>query len=278
MQVGPPDPLTPISLAGYVWTSQPAAANAAAVTGFPSARITTPGRTARTLQPSVRNSSSGTSISRMPSSPEQFPQPDGEERQIDDGKIVGHRRDDAEQVDQLSRALPVRDVEDTHVATDDLGESGGTGRIRAKRPADAEQVRPQPERITAFDRPGRLDPAERRDARCDGPALEHRRLFGAVGFPGTQRDGAAVRDQQRVEGVDEIRVVRLLVKDVDRRAEARQDVHEGRVLATRDLQVAGVQEAVRGVIERPPECRAGRLHEHVPKRGGHALGAVRPSL
>ena len=77
MQVGPPDPLTPISFAGYVWTSQPAVSNAAAVTGFPSARITTPGRTARTLQPSVRNSSSGTSISRMPSSPSSSHSPTG---------------------------------------------------------------------------------------------------------------------------------------------------------------------------------------------------------
>ena len=83
-------------------------------------------------------------------------------------------------------------------------------------------------------------------------------------------------DQERVERVDEVRVVRLLVKDVDRGAEARQDVHEGRVLATRNLQVAGVEEAVRGVIERPPECCPGRLHEHVPQRGGHALRAVRP--
>ena len=68
MQVGPPEPLMPISLAGYAWTSQPVAAREAAIAGLPSARMTTPGRTASTLQPSVGNSSSGTSMSRIPSS------------------------------------------------------------------------------------------------------------------------------------------------------------------------------------------------------------------
>ena len=104
MQVGPPEPLTPISVAGYVWTSQPAAARAAAVRGLPSARMTTPGRTARTLQPSVGNSSSGTSTRRMPRSREELPQPDRQERQVDDGEVVGDRRDDRHEVDELGRA------------------------------------------------------------------------------------------------------------------------------------------------------------------------------
>ena len=64
--VGPPEPFSPTSPSGTAWTSHPAASSRARVTGLPSATITTPGRTASTLQPSVGYSSSGTSTNRMP--------------------------------------------------------------------------------------------------------------------------------------------------------------------------------------------------------------------
>src|SRR5215213_3914728 len=66
--VGPPEPFSPISPNWTAWTSQPAASRPRRVTGLPSATMTTPGRTASTLQPSVAYSSSGTSTSRMPRS------------------------------------------------------------------------------------------------------------------------------------------------------------------------------------------------------------------
>ncbi len=197
----------PDLVAGYVWTSQPAAARAAAVTGLPSARMTTPGRTARTLQPSVGNSSSGTSTSRMSELAEQLPQPDRQQRQEDDREVVGDRRDDAHQVDELGRALPVRDVEDADVAADERGQLVDAGVVRPQRPPDAEQVRPQPERVAALDRAGRLDPPERRDAGRVRPRLEDGRLAGPVRLARPERDRAAVGDEQRVERVDEVRVV-----------------------------------------------------------------------
>ena len=95
MQVGPPEPLIPISVGGYVWTSQPAAASAADVPGLPSARITTPGRTASTLQPERRELLVGHLDHPDPELAEQRPQPDRQQRQVDDREVVGDRRDDA---------------------------------------------------------------------------------------------------------------------------------------------------------------------------------------
>ena len=46
------------------------------------------------------------------------------------------------------------------------------------------------------------------------------------------------------------------------------------MLALRDVEVDRVEEAVRRVVERPPERRAGPLDEDVAQRRGHALGAV----
>src|SRR5690349_7330843 len=174
-------------------------------------------------------------------------------------------------MDQLGRSFPVRDVEYAHVAADDLRELVRACGVRSKGPADAEKVRAQPERVAALDGPGRLDPPERRDAGRTGPALEDGRLSGAVRLAGTERDGPTIRDQQRVEGVDEIRVIGLLLEDVDGRPKPRQDVDERRVFAAREREVACVQETVGRVIERPPEGRAGRLDEHIAERSGHAL-------
>ena len=109
--------------------------------GLPSAMITTPGRTASTLQPSVANSASGTSMSRMSRSPSSSHRPDRQERQVDDREVVGDRRDHAQQVDQLGGTLPVRQVEDAHVAADQRAELEDPAGIAPQGPPDAEQVR-----------------------------------------------------------------------------------------------------------------------------------------
>ncbi len=63
---------------------------------------------------------------------------------------------------------------------------------------------------------------------------------------------------------------------MDARPERGEGLDEGVVLALRDCEVDGVQEAMRRVVERRPERRPGPLDEHVPQRGGHALGAEAP--
>jgi hypothetical protein len=72
-----------------------------------------------------------------------------------------------------------------------LGELPRAGVVRPERPPDAQQVRPQPERVAAFDRPWRLDPARGRDPGRGRPRLEERRLAGPVGLARPERDRAA---------------------------------------------------------------------------------------
>ena len=84
----------------------------------------------------------------------------------------------------------------------------------------------------------------------------------------------AVGDEQRVERVDEVRVVGLGLQHVDGRPEPGQDVDEGVVLAARDVEVDRVQEPVRRIVERSAERLARPFDEHVAQRRGHALGAV----
>jgi hypothetical protein len=107
-------------------------------------------------------------------------------------------------VDQLDRPAPVRHVEDPHVAADQGRELPSAFRVGAQRPADAQQVRPQPERVAALDRAGRLDPPDRRDACLGRPGLERGRFDPAVRLARPERDGAAVGHQQRIERVDEV--------------------------------------------------------------------------
>ena len=81
--------------------------------------------------------------------------------------------------------------------------------------------------------------------------LEDRRLARAVRLAGPERDRAAVGDQQRVEHVDEVRVVvGLRVEDVDDDAEALERLDEAVVLAPGAVEVDRPQEAARRVVER----------------------------
>ena len=83
-----------------------------------------------------------------------------------------------------------------------------------------------------------------RDPVVERPPFDDLRLAEAVRLAGTERDRAAIADEQRVERVDEVRAVGLGVENVDRRPERREQLHEPVVLALRDRQVACVEEAV----------------------------------
>src|SRR5207248_3168384 len=96
----------------------------------------------------------------------------GELRQEDGGQVVGDRRDDREQVQALRRAVRVRDVEDVHLAADEVGQAAGTGRVRAQRPADAEDVRAQPEGVATVGGLWGHQPAQDGEVVRLGPAGE----------------------------------------------------------------------------------------------------------
>ena len=127
--------------------------------------------------------------------------------------------------------------------------------VRSVRPMQKRSGRSQ--KVSPLDRARRLDLAQRRDAGRRRPALEDGGLVGPVRLPRPKRDGAAIGDEQRVEGIDEVRVVGLLVEHVHRRPKAREDVDEGGVLGARDLEIAGVQEAVRGSSNARPKAAPG---------------------
>jgi len=204
---------------------------------------------------------------------EQLPQPDRQQRQVDDREIVGDRRDDRHQVDELRRPAPVRDVEDAHLPADQARELPSALRVRAQRPPDAEQVRAEPERVATFDRAGRLDASDGRDAGGLRPRLDRRRLRDAIWLARSERDRPSVGHEQRVEGIDEVRRVELDVEEMDARAEPGQGLDERIVLATRDREVDRVEEAVCRIIEGGAERESRTLDQDVEERGGHALGA-----
>ena len=179
-------------------------------------------------------------------------------------------------MDELGRSPPVGHVEDPHVAAHDLRELSGARIVRPQRAPDAQQVRPQPERVAALDRPGRRDPARRRDARSPGPALEDGGLALPVRLAGSEGNRPAIRNQQRIERVDQVRIGGLLVQHMNGRAEPVERLHEHVVLALGPPEIDRSQEAVGWLIERPPEGRTRPLHEDVAQGGGHALGAVAP--
>ena len=164
MQVGPPDPLMHTSVPGNVCTSQPRSSSARCVAGLPSTMTTTPGRTARMLQPWLRISSSGTGTSATHRSAEQLVEPGGELGQEDDGQVVGDRRDDRQQVQALGGAVrrTGRRRRARRRPTSSVSRRGA-GRVRAQRPADAEDVGPEPERVAAVGGLALAEPAEHRD-------------------------------------------------------------------------------------------------------------------
>ena len=141
MQVGPPDPLMHTSVPGNVCTSQPRSSSARCVTGLPSTMTTTPGRTARMLQPWLDDLLLGHGHERDAALAEQLVEAGGELGQEDDRQVVGDRRDDRQQVQALGGAVGVRDVEHVHLAADELGHAArrrpcscaASGRCRRRR-------------------------------------------------------------------------------------------------------------------------------------------------
>jgi hypothetical protein len=134
-------------------------------------------------------------------------------------------------------------------------------------------MRTEPQGVAALDRARRLDPADRRDPVDGRPGLDRGRLDTTVGLARAQRDRATVRDEQRIERVDEVGALGLSIEHVDRRAERGEQLREGGVLALRDREVAGMQEAMGWIVEGSPERRARRLEQGLMQRRRHALAA-----
>jgi hypothetical protein len=205
---------------------------------------------------------------------QQLVEPGGKLGQEDHGQIVGDRRDDRQEVQALGGAVGVGDVEHVHLAADEPGHPRRSRHVRAQRPADAEDVGPEPERVAAVGGLAVLEPADHRDVVLGRP-LEHRRRLALAGrLAGAEPDHAAIGDEGRVERIGEIGTCGLGVELVDADSEVGEHLAEGVVLTLRLGQVDGVQEPVRWVVVGRSECRAGPLHDHVVKRRGHALGAV----
>jgi hypothetical protein len=204
---------------------------------------------------------------------EELPQTRRQQRQVDDCQVVGHGRDDGHEVHQLVGSTPVRQIEDANLATDLRRELTRAGVVGAQRSPDAEQVRPQPERVAALDRAGPLDPPHGRDAGGVRPRFDHGRLGAPRRLAWSQRDGAAVGDDQRIVGVGEVDQVRLAAQPVDPDAKLGQQVAERIVLALGEIQVDRVQEAERRVVVRGTERRSWSFDQHVAQRGGGALPA-----
>jgi hypothetical protein len=140
----------------------------------------------------------------------------------------------------LGRPAPVRHVEDAHIAPDQRRQLAHALIVRPQRPADAEQVRPEPEGVPALDRAGGFDPADGRDSCGRRPRLDRGRLARSVRLARPKRDRAPIGHEERVVGVDEIRVADLGVERVDRRPERGEQIHERVVLALGDREVDGV--------------------------------------
>ena len=199
-------------------------------------------------------------MSRIPSSLQERPQPDREQRQEDDGQVVGDRRDDRHEVDQLGGPAPVRDVEHPDVAADQRPELPGALRVRAQRPPDAEQVRAEPERVAALDRAGRLDPADGRDPGRARPGFDGVGFGRAIRLARAKRDRAAIGHEQRIERVDEVGRLELDVEDVDPRDRARpasRRTHRARAARPRGRPGAGSRAP--GSSKARPNAAPGRL-------------------
>ena len=215
--------------AGCAWTSTPAASSRGARDGVALGddRRRPAGPRARCSRASAY-SSSGTSTSRIPRSASSSYRPAGRSgrnttaRSSATGEITESR--------WTSSAGPFQyGTSKTRTSPPTIAASwrAPASFVRSVRPMHSRSG-PEPERVAALERARRLDPAERRDAARPRPRLEDAGSPARFGLPGPERDRAAVGDEQRVEDVDEVRVVGLGVEDVDRRARGGSASRRGR--------------------------------------------------
>ena len=221
MHVGPPEPLTPISVAGIRMDLDAVRRRVdAAILGLPSAMITTPGRTDQDVVAAGRPPRRVDLDQPVAEVLQQLPQPDRQERQV--RRRRGRRRSGGSATSGgRGRRSPggtgtsnMRTSPPTSVAS----WSAPAWFVRSVRPITNRSGRSQivsPPSIV----PGRLDPPDRRDAVGQRPGLDRRRLDLPVRLARSQRDRAAVGDQERVEGVQQVRAVDLRLEQVDGRAE-----------------------------------------------------------
>ena len=208
-QVGPPPPLRPISAASKAWTSHPAASSARRVRGF-RRRRPDPGPDRQDVAAERRELLLGDGDKPDPQLTQQFPEAGRQERHVDHSEVVGDRRDDRQEVEQLLGPVPVGQVEDAGLAPGAVASELPGSRIGgAQAAADAQQVRPQPERVAAIDRARCLDRADGGDVMVGHPAGEDRRPRAPARSAAAERDGAPVGHEQRIERVDVVGAARF---------------------------------------------------------------------
>ena len=278
MQVGPPDPLIPISLAGYVWTSQPARRQRGggpriALGDDHDARADGEHVAAERRELVVRDLDEPD-----PEVPEELQQP---HRAAAAGRRRRGRRRPARSPTAGGRAPPARASTGTSkIRTSPptiVGQLASAVVVGPQRPPDAQAGRVgartcrRPRSCPARSiRPSVGMPAARR------PRLERRGLGSPVGLARPERDGATVGDQQRVEGVDQVGIVGLVVEDVDPSARAgRASRRRRRALAGRAARSTGGGTRASASSNAAPNAGPGSLDQHLAQRRGHALRAVR---
>ena len=193
-------------------------------------------------------------------------------RQVDHGEVVGHGRDDRQEMQALGRSVAIGHVEHLDPPADDVGQLGRARSVRPKRPTDAEQVGPKPERVAAIHGARGIDAPDGRDPVSGRPGLECGFLAQAIRLAGPERDRAAVGHEQGIERVDEVGRAGLGLELVDPDTELGQEVGERVVLSTGELEVDRGPEAVVGVGECVAERRPRALDQHIVQGCRHRLG------
>ena len=143
----------------------------------------------------------------------------------------------------------------------------GTSKIRTSPPTSARELAGARRRWSAASARCRTGPGAARTCRRPRPSRaprsarpsgSRRRAVQAsrtrarrarFGLPGRSGIGAAIGDEQRVERVDEVRVVGLVLEDVDRRPEAVSTSTNASCSRRASVEVARVQEPVGRVVE-----------------------------
>jgi len=234
-QVGPPEPLIPISCAGYrAPHTRPPAARASSP-GCRRRRRRPPGRDRRgRWQPRVGNSGSGTLISRIPRSPSSSQSPAGKQRKVDDRRRSSRDgRDHDRSMEQLRGVLARRERRRPETfAADQAAELALSASFPSRRVLrhDAEEVRRSQKLSAAVDRAGRAESRQRGIPRGARPAPSSPSSRDGSGLPERQRDRAPIGDQERIERVGEVRVRRVRTEVMDDHAQPAQNVRERVVL------------------------------------------------
>ena len=276
MHVGPPDPLIPTSVAGYVWTSHPAAVRAAAVSRIALGDDDDAGPNSQHVAAQRRELRVGHLDEADPRArPRSCHSPTGRS-----GRYTTARSSATGEmtlIRWMSSAGPFQ---------------YGTSKMRTSPPTSlaswsapswfVRRVRPMQKRSGRSQTvsPPSIVPGAsiRPTSGIPAAVVQASRIVGlarAIRLARSQRDRAALRHEQRVERVDEVRVAgRLVLEDVDGRAQTRQHVHEGIVLTLGD-RTGRPATGTRVRDRRTPDRTPARAASRGPRGAGSSCSARR---